>query len=246
MRILIICTYFPPDSSIASVRPYMLSKYLTQMGHEVTVLRSGELDHKPDPNYRCLDDGFKVISFQGKNSDAERYERGEDIVRIPATYKFSTLPPHVRKVLSAGKSIVSSPVDFAREILETRRNYTLQKRAIDKLSNKRFDIVFSTYSDLENIFAGEYAARKTHAKWIMDFRDPIVRYSDVYKKWAWNLYAGPVQKKALQKADLYTCVSDGLKNSLLKDVPTARIVTLYNGYEADGEELRTDQEITAE
>ena len=47
MKILIIATYYPPDTAIAAVRPYMLAKYLTQRGHDVTVLRSGLLNMKP-------------------------------------------------------------------------------------------------------------------------------------------------------------------------------------------------------
>ena len=42
MKILILTTYYPPDTAVAAVRPYMLAKYLTRRGHEVTVLRSGE------------------------------------------------------------------------------------------------------------------------------------------------------------------------------------------------------------
>lgn len=43
MKILIITTYYPPDTAIAAVRPYMFATHLTQLGHEVTVLRSGRI-----------------------------------------------------------------------------------------------------------------------------------------------------------------------------------------------------------
>ena len=42
MNVLIIATFYPPDTAVAAVRPYMLAKYLTRLGHSVTVLRSGE------------------------------------------------------------------------------------------------------------------------------------------------------------------------------------------------------------
>ena len=44
MNVLIIATFFPPDTAIAAVRPYLFAKYLTKMGHQVTVLRSGLLE----------------------------------------------------------------------------------------------------------------------------------------------------------------------------------------------------------
>ena len=76
MRILILTTYYPPDTAVAAVRPYMLAKYLTQSGHNVTVLRSGEF-------YNSASDFFdmtipvRVISYLGEDSPAERYARGE-------------------------------------------------------------------------------------------------------------------------------------------------------------------------
>ena len=76
MNILIITTYFPPDSAVAAVRPYMFAKYLIRSGHKVTVLRSGDFFRAPDRSYPALD-GLKVISYLGKNCPAEAFERGE-------------------------------------------------------------------------------------------------------------------------------------------------------------------------
>ena len=46
MDILIICNCFPPDTAIAAVRPYMFAKNLAEMGHRVTILRSGDVSKK--------------------------------------------------------------------------------------------------------------------------------------------------------------------------------------------------------
>ena len=48
-RILIISYYFAPQNVIGAVRPTKLAKYLTRMGHEVTVISGGGLDGKTDP-----------------------------------------------------------------------------------------------------------------------------------------------------------------------------------------------------
>ena len=42
-RILIISYYFAPQNVIGAVRPTKLAKYLTRMGHEVTVISGGGL-----------------------------------------------------------------------------------------------------------------------------------------------------------------------------------------------------------
>ena len=232
MKVLIICTYFPPDSAIAAVRPYMIAKYMSKRGHKVVVLRSGEIDHKPDPYFDENAQDFCIITYQGDNSDVERYKRGEFTKNASIKYRFANMPRSMRTVVSKTKKIIFDPFSTVREIRDASDNFKLQKKAIDQIADENFDIVFSTYADLENIFAGEYASNKLKAKWIMDFRDPMVWYAEK-SKWAWNLVAASIQRKALRKADLYTCVSEGLRQTLLKDGPSSNIVTMYNGYEEE-------------
>ena len=210
----------------------MFAKYLTKWGHKVIVIRSGEIDHKVDDTYCEDEETFQIYSFLGAESDVERIKRGESIQKAEIRYKYANLPAKVREILSKTKRTVLNPIDTIRELRTAKKNYHLQKKYIDKLVDDKIDVVFSTYGDLENIFAGEYAAKVLHAKWVMDFRDPIVWYAEPYK-WVWNWYAAKLQKKSLKKADLYTCVSDGLRETLIKDKPTAKVVTLYNGYEVD-------------
>ena len=75
MNILIITTMYIPDSAIAAVRPYMFARYLADQGENVTVLRSGEFERQPFAEYE-KDERIEVISALGKNSPAERFERG--------------------------------------------------------------------------------------------------------------------------------------------------------------------------
>ena len=48
-RILIISYYFAPQNAIGAVRPTKLAKYLTRMGHEVTVLCGPGMNDRRDP-----------------------------------------------------------------------------------------------------------------------------------------------------------------------------------------------------
>lgn len=60
MKILIVSTYFPPKTSIASLRPYSFAKRWSQLGHEVTVLTAPRYDFEPNLELDCS--SFKVIS----------------------------------------------------------------------------------------------------------------------------------------------------------------------------------------
>ena len=170
MNILIICTFYPPDTAISAVRPYMLAKYLSKHGHHVTVLRSGMINKTADEFYPALND-VRVISFLGENSQAERFARGEAMYNKVSDGKsrIAFLPSPVRKAVSSVYHWIDAPRQYRKRKRLASQHYELQKREIDNLKNEHFDIVFSTYSELENAYAGEYARDVLGCKWIMDF-----------------------------------------------------------------------------
>lgn len=227
MRILILTTFYPPDTAVAAVRPYMLAKYLAQRGHEVTVLRSGEF-------YNSASDFFdmtipvRVISYLGADSPAERYARGEqkEFACPEGKRRLAKLPPWMAKLVMA----LYGPVAFLREQRGIRHKLKMQKAALDELHQEQFDVVFSTFGQQENIAGGQYAAKLFGCKLIQDFRDPVARGS-FYKGWQYR-FLKRIQDDAIRQADGVTAVSDGLRLELLDgldaDVPN---MTLYNGYE---------------
>ena len=48
-RILIISYFFAPQNAMGAVRPTKLAKYLSRMGHEVTVLCGPGMNDRRDP-----------------------------------------------------------------------------------------------------------------------------------------------------------------------------------------------------
>lgn len=228
MNILIITTWFPPDTTIAAVRPYMFAKYLRKAGHDVTVLRSGAIHIKIDGNaYPELD--IKVCSYMGENSEAERYRRGEPI-QAPSVRKrrAAFLPDRIRKALIWVYECINGSFDIFRRLQEAKNRFKLQKAWIDENRNQNYDVVFSTCGELENIYAGKYAAEVFGCKWILDFRDPIAQ-----KLWD-NLWEYPImkriQKKAILSADVCTAVSVGLAEEISNGTDKD-IITLYNGFD---------------
>ena len=228
MKILIICPAIFPDAVIAAVRATMFAKYLSLFGHDVTVLRPGNVvnmamgynENRP----------FRVISYLGDDCDAERAERGEAI-QIKQNVSPKSVSPrsdfHAR--LSEFYHWVVEPLAIRRDIQQAKKHFALQKKALDRLSSEHFDVVFSTYSPLEDVFAGEYASQLFKCKWVMDFRDLLVQTTT--RSRLRNYVFNRIQKRALIKSDLCTAVSEGLSNALKESVKSAIVITLYNGYE---------------
>lgn len=237
MNVLIITTYYPPDSAVAAVRPYMFAKYLTQFGHHVTVLRSGELFRKPDWSLPALKE-TRVISYLGEDSPVEAFERGEEITvptSIPTSKsRLAFLPSTIRLPIAW---VYHACIDLGgfRQLAQWKRHsekmFTRQKQALHalKMEDKSFDIVFSTYANLENVFAGEYAASLFSCPWILDLRDPIAH--SFFKHGPTLIYLKRFQDRAVSRADACTVISDGLRESSRGLRESSKTVTLYNGYE---------------
>lgn len=230
MKILIITTWFPPDTAIAAVRPYMFAKYLRNAGHDVTVLRSGAINAKIDGNaYPELD--INVHSYMGENSAAERYRRGESIpTSVPRKPRAAFLPGTIRNTLIW----VYELFGIFRRFREAAGRFKLQKAWIDENRDQKYDVVFSTYGELENIYAGKYAAEVFGCKWILDLRDPIAqKFRDQILEYP---IMKMVQKKAILSSDICTAISVGVAEEISKGTDK-KIITLYNGFDAAASEF---------
>lgn len=222
MNILIITTTFPPDSAISAVRPFMLAKYLRRAGHEVTVLRRGNFSRKPDDSVSRSGLGIRVVSAMGDAAPAERYERGE-LSAAEAVDPMFEFPSASRL-----RRLLQYPVRILRGSLVLSRSKRAMKKAIRGMRGERFDVVFSTFGELENIHAGQYAARVFGCKYIQDFRDLLI--SEITNPLNRPLFLR-IQKRAATRADCCTVVSQDAAATLAACAPKARVETLYNGYE---------------
>lgn len=236
MNILIIATFFPPDTAISAVRPYLFAKYLTKMGHQVTVLRSGQLDCIPDSSMSCKELGIRVISWLGEDSPAERFERGEQVQTqfSPKKSRLDSLPYPVRRAIQNGKLSMKRAM-MLTQLARTRKRFAGQKACIDALAGEHFDVVFATFSRLENIYAGKYAAEKFGCKWILDVRDPIAQKNNSiflnYPLWK------ALQRSLIRSCDICTAVSQGVAEEIAPGTGK-EVIVLYNGY--DGEHTQED------
>lgn len=227
MRILIITTFYPPDTAVAAVRPYMFAKYLTQRGHDVTVLRSGEF-YNSASDFFDMSIPVRVISYLGPDSPAERYARGEqkEFPCAVSKNRLGKLPAWMQKLILKAYS----PIVFVRRQKAAQSAFQKQKAALDLLREEHFDVVFSTFARQENIAAGQYAAKLFNCKLIQDFRDPVADI--VFHQGRQFKILKRIQDDAIINADGVTAVSEGLRKKLFHNLDTnVPNITLNNGYE---------------
>ena len=70
-RILIISYFFAPQNAMGAVRPTKLAKYLSRMGHEVTVLCGPGMNDRRDPTL-ARDLGYELDDVAQMNVDKLR------------------------------------------------------------------------------------------------------------------------------------------------------------------------------
>jgi len=227
MNILIICTYYPPYTGIAAIRPYMFSKYLAKKGHNVTVLCPNDTELDDDRLLSCRDLGVQMCCYMQKTDGYTVQQSSDPTAQSPK--KLSFLPENIRKPLKKIYYGMRKPVQTVIQYRDVKKRLRLMKACIDSLQSQKFDVVFATYSELENIFAGRYAAEKLKCKWIMDFRDPVAQR----RVHGWLRYPllRKLERKTIQSADICTAVSHGVAD-LMAEGTGKSIVTLYNGYDA--------------
>lgn len=231
MDILIITTYYPPDTAVAAVRPYMLAKYLTQRGHKVTVLRSGDF-YNSASDFFDMDIPVRVISFLGPDCPAERYARGElkEVPVVEGKSRIDFLPKLIRRPLSWAVNTCLRPRRFKRKQEAIAKRVEMQKAALDAIRDEHFDVVFTTFSHQENIAAGQYAKKLFGCKLIQDYRDPLARR--LFHTRSEYRVLKKIQDDSIRNADGLTAVTEGFRQELLKDLDvTTPNITLYNGYE---------------
>ena len=150
--------------------------------------------------------------------------------------RLTFLPESLRKVIAKVYHTIIAPYNFYCRYQKVHRKgrFKPMKATLDRMSRESFDVVFSTYGAVENIWGGKYASKLFDAKWIQDFRDPIKPpYPSNFGTSFWNR----IQKNAVRDCDLCTAVSEDLAKFLSAQAGGVPVHTLYNGYEPNDTDI---------
>lgn len=231
MKILIVATYFPPQNSIASLRPYSWAKYWSQEGHDITVLTTEKDSYPNDLIFDYKD--FKVISVPLKIPFRQAYRK----TKVASNYtKYSLTVAFRAKMIGFIKSL------YDNFIAKTGCYNTCRypdwhdgwaKSAILSVKNTNWDAVITTGGPYSVHRIGYYLKKHNKAKkWIIDWRDLWTK-NHIYP--GLKIFHGiekRLEKRFHEHADLITTVSEPLADTL-RTITNTRVETIYNGYDPD-------------
>ncbi len=176
-RILIISYYFAPQNVIGAVRPTKLAKYLTRMGHEVTVICGGGLDGKTDPTLERDLQELKDVRLCKEWSplrDWYIHKAAKKQASAPAAPAAQAAeepqePGGLKKWILRAVDAVYVYLDWFAD-----RNFCRMARRELKKLNGTYDVVFSTYASYAVHEVAQKAKKTGMAKkWFADFRDEV-------------------------------------------------------------------------
>jgi len=222
MKVLFITTFYPPDTSVAAIRPYGLSSYLSMRGHDVTVLRLGKIFFKADMKKNTSIFNVRVLSAVDEMN-----------VSIDSEDKAHVSSPLMRLLHRLYKFInykLCDDITFTARYFYLSIVYFLHyKKIIDQLykNNESFDIIISTFGGAENLLAGKYAQKKFDCKWIQDYRDPFPYGERVSKISNWIF--SRIERKIQSLPNGITSISKGLLKKFTIP-PYIPVKVIYNGY----------------
>ncbi len=220
-RILIISYYFGPQNAMGAVRPTKLAKYLTRMGHEVTVLCGVGTGGKEDPTLKRDMQGLQDVRILTEwNPLRARSQRKAAAGSAPAVKAQTTSVGQAslkRRVADAVYRFIRwcSDLDFGRQL----------KRELKRLDGP-FDMVFSSYAPYSVHKAAQKAKKSgLAAYWVADFRDEV----GLFFRWQDGMKERYMQMLR-READVLCSVSQGCLDMMgFGDI--GRV--LHNGFDVD-------------
>jgi hypothetical protein len=228
MKILIICHYYPPLHSIASLRPYAFAKYWSDKGHDVSVLTTVKSNQA------------SLIAAQNVAVEELEYFGSKFISDTKSSIATSTSNTGWRKNLT---------IQALLKVLLTKFRGRYGIFAAERMpeiifpwffSGKRFindhigefDLVLSEYSPPTALLLGLYAKRLSpqKTKLVLDYRD----------SWTVSNYSQPgfpiirflerlIENRLIRYADLISCTQAGIAKEFYKR-GCINVAVIENGY----------------
>lgn len=230
MNILIISHYFPPLNVVASYRIRAFARDFALAGCKVHVVTSRkksqdgilDLESFTHPNLVVHEVDYPPLFF---------WKREEG----PNTSGKETNGRIVAQNASFLRQFLRSVIDRLGFLLDHQFFWT--KRAVIKARNiidsNDIDVILSSFSPMStHVAASELKKRYPRIKWVADYRDLWTRNPAISSKGLWNIIEGIIEKKVIRNADLFSTVSEPLKEELVTFLgEDKKIAVIYNGFE---------------
>lgn len=214
MNILLITRYFPPLEGIATNRMTSWAKYWAKKGHHVTVLTT----EKPNIGDQTSDVAVEEVPYFDPISffSGDRIKEGA-----------------LKEKKSLSRFLMTTYRCRLNERIPGRTDFWIRPAKKKLQSNRRFDLIVSSYGPPAAHLIGRYAKKQYGCPWFADFRDLWVRNHNYKGVWPFTLLERWLERQVVHEADLVLTVSNGLKATLNEQYPEIDVRVVPNGFDRE-------------
>lgn len=237
MKILIITTFFPPQNSIASLRPYSWAKYWKKTGHDITILTTDKVKTDVDLLYDCSD--FNIISlpvnipFAKTRKDLKSNTKEDEKKGIYSRARLWIFSIIKRIYTNFSEKTGCYHTCRYPDWHDTWVRYVIRYIKTNTSVLQNIDFVISTGGPYSVHRIGFYIKKKyPDIKWIVDWRDLWTKNPEFPGLFLFRWYEQLLEKRFHSMADMITTVSEGLAAEL-SEITTVPVNVVYNGYDID-------------
>ncbi len=248
-RVLLISYHFYPDSAVGARRPTEFAKSLSEQGFEIDVLtvRSGA---PRDVDFASST--YEVKEFQDPINWLWKVVKNLKLKFVSDNDKKNS---SVIKTESLMTDKEKRAVEYKNESLLRRlKRYVLSYQALLsaqklwivccifrllflKLKGKKYDIVLSSSPPFSVSVVSLVAKKLFSAKWVCDFRDPLIQWEDVYPECisGYRVFVEEYLNNKFFEASSHLIVTTPSFYAELKDALSEnngdKLSLIYNGYD---------------
>jgi glycosyltransferase involved in cell wall biosynthesis len=233
LEILLITYYWPPAGGSGVQRWLYFSKYLSEFGHQITVITV-------DPKFASYSSIDESLNEHTKGIEVHKTKTFE-LIRLYSFLKSGNSKKSIPQGNLGGKkkTFLDKFSSFVRAnyfIPDARVGWNpyVIKKANELFKKKKFDTVITTGPPHSTHLVGLKLRERYQFKWIADFRDPWteVYYNDLFKRTKKNQQKDENQElSVLKNCDLVLTIGPSMKKLLAKKVSADKIEFVYNGFD---------------
>jgi len=249
MRILIISKFFPPENSIASLRPYSWAKFWSRSGHDVSVLTTVKPSGKAEALKFSNKESFKLfeIDYQQLYYKVQKIYLGN--VKINDS---SPSPDHITHIPKNNKEQKNGVKAFIKNNLKNINQFRLKRgflsgqRMPDTMDlwikpalnwareNGPWDLIVSSHAPYaSHIIAYKLKKEFLTKYWIADFRDLWTDHHIFKGLFPFTWVEKYLERQILAETNVITTVSEPLANTIRKKNINRKIEVIENGFDIE-------------
>lgn len=243
MKVLLISYFFYPQNAIGAFRPTSLAKYLSLMGHEISIICASSPSISTDNRKIGIISSINTVSYSWYIKYINKLIENRSSSRASSTTNKNNYKSVTNCNAVADNNIKQRFKRYLAWKLELLRNKNWANNAFKvykkNLKNKEFDVVFSSSLPCSVHMVADKICRNSKL-WIADFRDVLTNSISIFCDMQRTFYH-KFQNDIIKKADIVTVVSNGQRESMIDELINIdlsnKIFVLSNGF--DGEIVKS-------